>query len=76
MTTEKIEEGVRYLGEQSIQVKSFIDNPDSLFDYLNTLNNDQRLILYDYYKDKSGVVINIRREIATILNDRDVGKEE
>lgn len=52
------------------------NNNDELVRYINMLPDEVKQRNFENFKDKKGVIIDIRREVSSIIKDRYISKEE
>lgn len=67
MTNEEIQKGINLLCDTSAEVKGFYQNDQNIVDALNNVNKDELQKLDEYYRKRSGVVVDIRKEIINNL---------
>lgn len=67
MNQEEINSGIKLLCETSAQVKGYYSNDQNIVDALNNAKQEDLQKCMDYYKSKSGVVINPRKDIILKL---------
>lgn len=67
MNQEGINKGIRLLCDTSAKVKSFYEDDQNIVNALNTANQKDLQKCMDYYKERSGVVVDIRKDIITKL---------
>jgi len=71
MNKEGINSGIQLLCDTSAKVKSFYEDDQNIVNALNTANQVDLQKCMDYYKGRSGVVVDIRKEIITKLLNRE-----
>ncbi len=70
MNQEEINKGIQLLCDTSSKVKRFYENDQNIVDALNTANQNDLQKCMDYYKGRSGVVVDIRKDIINkLLNE-------
>lgn len=67
MNQEEINKGIQLLCDTSSEVKSFYEDDQNIVKALNTANQNDLQKCMDYYKDRSGVVVDIRKDIINKL---------
>jgi len=67
MNQEKINKGIQLLCNTSSEVSSFYEDNQNIVDALNTANQNDLQKCIDYYRDRSGVVVDIRKDVITKL---------
>ena len=67
MNQEEINKGIQLLCDTSSEVKSFYEDDQNIVKALNTANQNDLQKCMDYYKDRSGVVVDIRKDVITKL---------
>lgn len=67
MNQEEINKGIQLLCDTSSEVKSFYEGDQNIVNALNTANQNDLQKCIDYYKDRSGVVVDIRKDVITKL---------
>ncbi len=76
MTQEEINNGIQLLCDTSAKVKSFYEDDQNVVDALNNANQSDLQKCMDYYKGRTGVVVDIRKAIITkLLNNEKFSKE-
>jgi 5-methylcytosine-specific restriction protein B len=71
MNQEEINSGIKLLCETSAQVKGYYSNDQNIVEALNNAKKEDLQKCMDYYKSKSGVVIDPRKEIIEKLLNRE-----
>tara|TARA_R110000822_G_scaffold28985_3_gene85756 strand:+ start:8286 stop:10916 length:2631 start_codon:yes stop_codon:yes gene_type:complete len=70
MNQEEINRGIQLLCDTSAKVKSFYEDDQNVVNALNTANQNDLQKCMDYYEGKSGVVVDIRKDIIKkLLNE-------
>lgn len=70
MTEKEIQAGIQLLCDTSADVRGYYENDQNIVDALNNAGKDNLQQCDNYYKGKSGVVVDIRKEIIKkLLND-------
>jgi len=72
----KFENAIQSLREYSIKIYRIYNDNLALVDQLNTLSKKGRSYFYKKYKDSTGPVKELRKEISGILNERNLELEE
>lgn len=73
MTQQEIQKGIKLLCDTSAEVKGFYQNDQNIVDALNNVKNDELQNLEEYYRKRSGVVVDIRKEIINkLLSDKSI----
>ena len=67
MNNKEIESGVKLLCNTSQEIKGFYDDPESLVIALNEVPNDELDKCLNYYESRSGVIIDLRKEVIEYL---------
>lgn len=67
MNQEEINKGIQLLCDTSAKVKSFYADDQNIVDALNTADQSDLQKCMDYYKGRSGVVVDIRKDIINKL---------
>lgn len=67
MNQEEINNGIQLLCDTSAKVKSFYTDDQNIVDALNTADQSDLQKCMDYYKGRSGVVVDIRKDIINKL---------
>lgn len=67
MNQEEINKGIQLLCDTSAKVKSFYEDDQNIVDALNTADQSDLQKCMDYYKGRSGVVVDIRKDIINKL---------
>lgn len=67
MNQEKINSGIQLLCDTSKEVKGYYQDDQNVVDALNAAKTENLQKCLKYYKDKSGVVVDIRKTIITQL---------
>lgn len=67
MNQEEINKGIQLLCDTSATVKSFYADDQNIVDALNTADQSDLQKCMDYYKGRSGVVVDIRKDIINKL---------
>ncbi|MFT7036844.1 MAG: 5-methylcytosine-specific restriction endonuclease McrBC GTP-binding regulatory subunit McrB [Cyclobacteriaceae bacterium] len=67
MNKEEINKGILLLCDTSAKVKSFYEDDQNLVDALNSADQSDLQKCMDYYKGRSGVVVDIRKDIINKL---------
>jgi 5-methylcytosine-specific restriction endonuclease McrBC GTP-binding regulatory subunit McrB len=90
MNQEEIRKGIQLLCDTSLEVKSFYEDDRNIVNALNSANQNDLQKCMNYYKGRSGVVVDIRKAIINkllkkelftveslhkIINDYKQGKE-
>ena len=63
MTTQEINEGIKLICETSKIIQNCYESKQALVDEINNAKKDDIEKCWQYYKDKSGVVIDVRKEL-------------
>jgi 5-methylcytosine-specific restriction protein B len=71
MNQEEINSGIELLCETSAEVKSYYSNDQNIVEALNNAKKEDLQKCMDYYKSKSGVVIDPRKEIIEKLLNKE-----
>ena len=70
MNQEEINRGIQLLCDTSAKVMSFYEDDQNVVNALNTANQNDLQKCMDYYEGKSGVVVDIRKDIIKkLLNE-------
>ena len=69
MNQEEINKGIELLCDTSAKVKSFYEDDQNIVNALNTANQNDLQKCMDYYKERSGVVVDIRKDVITKLKN-------
>ena len=69
MNQEEINKGIELLCDTSAKVKNFYEDDQNIVNALNTANQNDLQKCMDYYKERSGVVIDIRKDVITKLKN-------
>lgn len=69
MTTQEINQGVNLLCTTSKEIQNCWESLQSLVDSINDAKREDIIKCWNYYKDKNGVVINVRKELFELLKD-------
>ena len=69
MTTQEINQGVNLLCSTSKEIQNCWESLQSLVDSINSAKREDIIKCWNYYKDKNGVVINVRKELFELLKD-------
>lgn len=72
MTKEEIEKGVKLLCNTSVEVAEYIEDDQKLVDALNSVEKEHLQKCMEYYDSKSGIVIDMRKEVIGKLLDGEV----
>lgn len=72
LTQAEIENGIKLLCATSLEVEGFYENDDNIVVALNNANIDDLKQCAQYYSSRTGVVIDIRKELINRLIDRNV----
>ena len=67
MNLEEISNGIKELGKVSIDIKSYYDNHEKLVEGLNKVPQDELDRCLEYYATKSGVIVDLRKELIDTL---------
>jgi len=67
MNQEEINKGIELLCDTSTKVKSFYEDDQNIVNALNKANQNDLQKCMDYYKERSGVVVDIRKDVITKL---------
>jgi 5-methylcytosine-specific restriction protein B len=67
MDQEEINKGIRLLCDTSAKVKSFYEDDQNIVNALNTADQNDLQKCMDYYKGRSGVVVDIRKDVISQL---------
>lgn len=68
MTEIDIKKGIELLCNTSLEVKGYFENNQSLVDALNKVPKDHLEKCLDFYKKRTGVIIDLRKELINDLN--------
>lgn len=63
MTQQEIQNGIKLLCDTSAEVKEFYKDDQNIVEALNNVSKDELQKCDEYYSDRSGVVVDIRKEI-------------
>ncbi len=69
MTTQEINEGIKLICETSKIIQNCYESKQALVDEINNAKKDDIEKCWQYYKDKSGVVIDVRKELFRIIRE-------
>lgn len=76
MTPEQIKNGIELLCETSLKVKSYYEDDTAIVDALNKVSKEDLSKCLEYYDTRSGVVIDLRKELINrLFNDEVFTKE-
>lgn len=76
MNQEEINKGIQLLCDTSTKVKSFYEDDQNVVDALNTASQNDLQQCMEYYKGRSGVVVDIRKDIINkLLNEEQLTVE-
>ncbi|MCG2462292.1 AAA family ATPase [Flavobacteriaceae bacterium F89] len=67
MNQKEIQKGIELLCDTSTVVKNYYKNDQNILEALNNVNKGNLQKCAEYYKNKSGVVVDIRKEIVAKL---------
>jgi 5-methylcytosine-specific restriction protein B len=71
MNEEEIKNGVKLLCDTSLKVQSYYESADAIVDALNHVSKDDLAKCIEYYSDRNGVVIDLRKELIQKLYDNE-----
>ncbi len=69
MTTQEINEGIKLICETSKIIQNCYESKQALVDEINNAKKDDIEKCWQYYKDKSGVVIDVRKELFRLIRE-------
>ena len=69
MNNSEINSGVNLLCETSLSINSYYENRSKLVDALNKVPKQELTKCLEYYKDRSGVIIDLRKEVIKYLEE-------
>ena len=69
MTIQEINEGIKEVCEASLEVNMFYNDKDALIRKLNTVPKDELLQISNYYAARSGVIVDLRKDVLSYLSD-------
>lgn len=67
MTSQEIQEGIKLICQTSIDVQGYYEDKQKLVDALNAVPKGEIDKCWAYYKDRAGVVVNVRKELIQEL---------
>jgi hypothetical protein len=79
MNNSEIKDGIALICKASREIKEYYESPEKLIDALNNVPKDDLDKCMSYYESKSGVIINLRKELIEYLrngNKLDIGITE
>lgn len=71
MNIEEINNGIKQIGKTSIDIKGYFDNHEKLVEGLNNVPVSELDKCLDYYASKSGVIVDLRKELIETLKRED-----
>lgn len=67
METSEINSGVTLICDTSKEIKAYYEEPEKLVVALNNVHSDDLDKCMDYYKGRSGVIVDLRKEVIEYL---------
>lgn len=67
MTNQEISQGVELVCNTSKEIKGYYDNPETLIAALNRVPKKDLAQCLEYYAQKSGVIVDLRKEVIAYL---------
>lgn len=71
MNIEEINSGIKKIGKTSIDIKGYYDNHEKLVEGLNDVPANDLDKCLDYYASRSGVIVDLRKELIEKLKRED-----
>lgn len=69
MTTQEINEGIKLICDTSKIIQSCYESKQALADEINNAKKDDIEKCWNYYKDRSGVVVDVRKELFKLIRE-------
>lgn len=69
MTHEEINEGIKLICDTSKIIQSCYESKQALADEINNAKKDDIEKCWNYYKDRSGVVVDVRKELFKLIRE-------
>ncbi|MGF1584335.1 MAG: McrB family protein [Bacteroidales bacterium] len=69
MNNSEIKDGIALICKASREIKGYYESPEKLIDALNNVPKDDLDKCMSYYESKSGVIINLRKELIDYLRN-------
>lgn len=71
MNIEELNSGIKQIGKTSIDIKGYYDNHEKLVEGLNNVPDSELDKCLDYYASRSGVIVDLRKELIETLKRED-----
>ena len=67
---------IKKIVDETLLIDSLIKDDNALVNYINSISSTSKQTLYDYYKDREGIIIDIRKFVATTIIKRKITLQE
>lgn len=72
MTTQEINEGIKLICETSNIIQNCYESKQALADEINNAKKEDIEKCWHYYKDRSGVVVDVRKELFKLIREGNI----
>lgn len=69
MDNEEIKQGIELVCRTSVKIKDYYENHEKLVEALNNVPKSELEKCSDYYSTKTGVIVDLRKELVEFLNN-------